>query len=82
MRPEVIAVKLAEQPRAPKLLLPLPEGLQQGPGGGVRISALKELIVEKLPGAAAAPELMGEKTGMGEGHQSSSPRPLPPSSPR
>ncbi|XP_059496085.1 ubiquitin-like protein 7a isoform X2 [Stegostoma tigrinum] len=58
MRPEMIAVKLAEQPRAPKLLLPLPEGLQQGPGGGVRISALKELIVEKLPGAAAAPELM------------------------
>ncbi|XP_078388507.1 ubiquitin-like protein 7 [Cetorhinus maximus] len=58
MRPEVIAVKLAEQPRAPKLLLPLPEGLQQGPGGGVRISALKELIAEKLPGAAAASELM------------------------
>ncbi|XP_067829610.1 ubiquitin-like protein 7a isoform X2 [Heptranchias perlo] len=58
MRPDSIAVKLADQPLAPKVALYLPEELQQGPGGGVRISALKELIADKLPGSAAAPELI------------------------
>ncbi|XP_007906524.1 ubiquitin-like protein 7a [Callorhinchus milii] len=53
-----IAVKVADQPLAPKVSLALPEELQQGPGGGVRISALKELIAQKLPGSAAAPELI------------------------
>ncbi|XP_062926514.1 ubiquitin-like protein 7a [Mobula hypostoma] len=58
MRPDSIAVKLAEQPRAPRVVLPLPEEPPPGPGGGLRISALKELIAEKLPGAAPAPELI------------------------
>ncbi|XP_059802646.1 ubiquitin-like protein 7a [Hypanus sabinus] len=58
MRPDSIAVKLAEQPRAPRVVLPLPEEPPPGLGGGLRISALKELISDKLPGAAPAPGLI------------------------
>ncbi|XP_051898666.1 ubiquitin-like protein 7a [Pristis pectinata] len=58
MRPDSIAVKLAERPRAPRVVLPLPDEPQPGPGGGLRIAALKELIAERLPGAAPAPELI------------------------
>lgn len=67
MRADSIAVKLAERPWAPRVLLSLPEEPQSpaltltatgGGGGGFSISALKQLIADKLPGAAPAPELI------------------------
>lgn len=55
-----IAVKLAEQPLAPKAILRLPETeLGECPLGGCSISHLKQLITGKLQESMPDPELIG-----------------------
>lgn len=55
-----IAVKLAEQPLAPKSILRLPETeLGESPLGGCSISHLKQLIAGKLQESLPDPELIG-----------------------
>lgn len=55
-----IAVKLAEQPLAPKSILRLPETeLGECPLGGCSISHLKQLITGKLQESMPDPELIG-----------------------
>lgn len=55
-----IAVKLADQPLAPKSILRLPETeLGECPLGGCSISYLKQLITGKLQESVPDPELIG-----------------------
>lgn len=55
-----IAVKLADQPLAPKSILHLPETeLGECPLGGCSISYLKQLITGKLQESVPDPELIG-----------------------
>lgn len=56
-----IAVKLADQPLAPKSILRLPEmELGECPLGGCSISYLKQLITGKLQESVPDPELIGK----------------------
>lgn len=62
-----IAVKLADQPLAPKSILRLPETeLGECPLGGCSISHLKQLITGKLQESVPDPELIGRCTGRGQ----------------
>lgn len=55
-----IAVKLADQPLAPKSILRLPQTeLGECPLGGCSISYLKQLITGKLQESVPDPELIG-----------------------
>lgn len=63
-----LAVKLADQPLAPKSILRLPETeLGESSLGGYSISFLKQLIAGQLQESVPDPELIGEPvcTGMG-----------------
>lgn len=56
-----IAVKLADQPLAPKSILRLPESeLGECPLGGCSISYLKQLITGKLQESIPDPEFIGK----------------------
>lgn len=56
-----LAVKLADQPLAPKSVLQLPESeLGEYSLGGYSISFLKQLIAGKLQESVPDPELIGE----------------------
>lgn len=56
-----LAVKLADQPLAPKSILQLPETeLGEYSLGGYSISFLKQLIAGKLQESVPDPELIGE----------------------
>lgn len=56
-----LAVKLADQPLAPKSILQLPESeLGEYSLGGYSISFLKQLIAGKLQESVPDPELIGE----------------------
>lgn len=59
-----IAVKLADQPLAPKSILRLPETeLGECPLGGCSISCLKQLITGRLQESVPDPELIGRCRG-------------------
>lgn len=59
-----IAVKLADQPLAPKSILRLPETeLGECPLGGCSISCLKQLITGRLQESVPDPELIGTRRG-------------------
>lgn len=63
-----IAVKLADQPLAPKSILRLPETeLGECPLGGCSISCLKQLITGRLQESVPDPELIGTRRGGGAG---------------
>lgn len=61
-----IAVKLADQPLAPKSILRLPETeLGECPLGGCSISCLKQLITGRLQESVPDPELIGRSRAGG-----------------
>lgn len=63
-----LAVKLADQPLAPKSILRLPETeLGEYSLGGYSISFLKQLIAGKLQESVPDPELIGESLWTGNG---------------
>lgn len=63
-----LAVKLADQPLAPKSILQLPETeLGEYSLGGYSISFLKQLIAGKLQESVPDPELIGESLWTGDG---------------
>ena len=63
-----LAVKLADQPLAPKSILRLPETeLGEYSLGGYSISFLKQLIAGKLQESVPDPELIGESLWTGDG---------------
>lgn len=63
-----LAVKLADQPLAPKSILQLPETeLGEYSLGGYSISFLKQLIAGKLQESVPDPELIGESLLTGAG---------------
>lgn len=63
-----LAVKLADQPLAPKSILQLPESeLGEYSLGGYSISFLKQLIAGKLQESVPDPELIGESLWIGNG---------------
>lgn len=63
-----LAVKLADQPLAPKSILQLPETeLGEYSLGGYSISFLKQLIAGKLQESVPDPELIGESKQAGAG---------------
>ncbi|XP_043933701.1 ubiquitin-like protein 7 isoform X1 [Protopterus annectens] len=53
-----IAVKLADRPWAPKSIVQLPETQTEGASGGYRISALKQLIADKILESTLDPDLI------------------------